>query len=353
MYQTYEVSEADAVLWNEIISECPHSNVYYTWQWRDVLSKSFKQLEPHYFLVNDDKKTSVAFPCFLFRPIGPFKMLHALPFNMFAGILMLEQNIEDIFGLATHIERKINLLAHRYGAFESLITLDPFQGLAAQKLLEAMGYERNLTQIGQVLELNAPYEEIWKRFRGNVRGQVKQAKKYGVEILEVDAPQGVKEYYQLYLKTIKRIKSAPKPISMFEEIHNSNLAKFLFAVHDNKYIAGILIISFNGAVLWWSAASDPEYWHLRPNNALVDYAIKWACEHNFRLFDLGGSPPENKGLIKFKEGWGAKLYHYHSYQKVYSPIRKKLWTFAEPTMRKAYKFSQNVKHQLKIESQDK
>ena len=86
----------------------------------------------------------------------------------------------------------------------------------------------------------------------------------------------------------------------------------------------------------------PEFWEYRPNNAIFHHIIRWACEQGYEWVDFGASPPENKGLISFKEEWNAKQHNFSVYAKVHIPFRKSIWTISEPILRKIYALMQRV-----------
>jgi lipid II:glycine glycyltransferase (peptidoglycan interpeptide bridge formation enzyme) len=48
-----------------------------------------------------------------------------------------------------------------------------------------------------------------------------------------------------------------------------------------------------------------EFLRLRPHNALVWHAIKWAINNNFKQFSFGFTYPQRESLLRFKEKWGG------------------------------------------------
>jgi len=46
--------------------------------------------------------------------------------------------------------------------------------------------------------------------------------------------------------------------------------------------------------------------HKTPNHLLTWHAIEQGCLNGYEFFDFGRTSPENKGLMRYKEMWGAK-----------------------------------------------
>ena len=70
-------------------------------------------------------------------------------------------------------------------------------------------------------------------------------------------------------------------------------------------IAGAVFLTSGRTVVYKYGASEPAFWHLRPNHLIFWDAIRWSCENGFAAFDFGRSDFENQGLRNFKSGWGA------------------------------------------------
>jgi CelD/BcsL family acetyltransferase involved in cellulose biosynthesis len=67
-----------------------------------------------------------------------------------------------------------------------------------------------------------------------------------------------------------------------------------------------VFLRWNGTVIYKHSASDPSAWGLRPNNAVLWHAIRWACENGYSTFDLGRTDASNRGLRTFKRGWAVE-----------------------------------------------
>ncbi len=73
----------------------------------------------------------------------------------------------------------------------------------------------------------------------------------------------------------------------------------------NVPIAAVVLLGFNGRLVYKYAASDPAALEDRPNDWLVYHSIQTACEEGYRVFDFGITDKHQDGLRRFKSKWGA------------------------------------------------
>jgi lipid II:glycine glycyltransferase (peptidoglycan interpeptide bridge formation enzyme) len=137
----------------------------------------------------------------------------------------------------------------------------------------------------------------------------------------------------------------PKPYQLLRYLQTSPIARLVVAELDagkdtcapgRQIIAGLLFLHFNSSVRLWCEASDPNFLGYRPNNAIIDHIVRWACERGYPRVDFGASPPGSKGLIAFKEEWKAQKAWFYTYTKLHSSWKKKLWVTSEPALRRIY-----------------
>ena len=83
---------------------------------------------------------------------------------------------------------------------------------------------------------------------------------------------------------------------------------------NNIVIAANVYFKFGNEVIYKYGASDKKFQHLRANNLVMWEAIKWSADQGFEKLCFGRTEPENKGLMQFKAGWGAKPYKIYYYK---------------------------------------
>lgn len=195
-----------------------------------------------------------------------------------------------------------------------------------------------------LIDLNRPFEEIWKDFDKYKRKSVNRAEKKGVTIEEMLDESLVPLFYDLLKETYIPRKQPLEDISHFKAVYDilvpKKMAKFFLAKYDGKYIAGRLALAYKGTVYDWYTGSSKETLSLYPNDLLVSHILKWGSENVYKVFDFGGggtSEQSSEGWVEFKKRFGAKQISYGRYTAIHQS--KKLW-FAE----KAYEVYRRVKY---------
>ncbi len=105
------------------------------------------------------------------------------------------------------------------------------------------------------------------------------------------------------------------------------------AYHEGEMLAGGIFIGDGASLRAWVLASKrldnvsgPERELVGQANRLIIWeAIKYAKEHGYQLFDLGGINPDSgdrseQGLAEFKEAFGGERVQTFYYTKSYSPL---------------------------------
>ena len=110
----------------------------------------------------------------------------------------------------------------------------------------------------------------------------------------------------------------------------------LFTAHlGEELLAGAFFLSDGNHIRWIAGASsrleDPASKGKKvltgaANRLLIWEAIRWAKNHNHRIFDLGGyyaggNPDDPRVKINaFKKSFGGSLVTYYNHSKIYSPL---------------------------------
>lgn len=180
---------------------------------------------------------------------------------------------------------------------------------------------------GPTYVLDLPDDPDLLRFGGSqhnsaIRRNVRKAARLGVTVREASSAGDVRRWYRLYLGTMRAHGIPPRPLRLFEVIWDMlvplGLARLLLAERQtggqSRLLAGSLFLAHNGTVIYAFNGRDPAELEYRPNDAVHWQAISDACRAGRRRYDLGEDSGGNKGLVRFKEKWGAvptDLYRYY------------------------------------------
>ncbi|MDE0554042.1 MAG: GNAT family N-acetyltransferase, partial [Candidatus Poribacteria bacterium] len=191
-----------------------------------------------------------------------------------------------------------------------------------------------------LLKTSEDVDTLWHAYNKRVRGAVRKAEKSGVAVTDTNSEAALCTFYEMYLRTVRRLGGTPKPRSLMQTLLQQKVAKLAIATYRGTIIAGLLYLRFNKTVTLWCEASVPAFLKYRPNNAIFHYIITQACQKKDEWVDFGASPPENKGLIAHKEQYRAVRTDFASYTKVISPLKRRLWTQSESALRQIYTWMQ-------------
>jgi hypothetical protein len=164
----------------------------------------------------------------------------------------------------------------------------------------------------QLLDLNQGYEELQRRFSKGHRAAIKQAGRKGVTTRVATSLDDYRRYYEVYQDSLRRWNddASPRyPWSVFEVClqlarKHPDAVRLWVADHDGDIVAGALIFSWNGHVMYWHAANLELAFELRAANLLLANAIEDSCERRCRWFDFGSSGG-HEGTEAFKRRFGA------------------------------------------------
>lgn len=176
-----------------------------------------------------------------------------------------------------------------------------------------------------VLDLPAHPDDLrfgCSRDRSKVQWCVRKATRLGVAVREASSVRDVRRWYRLYLETMRAHAVPPRPLRLFEVIWDmlvpAGLARLLLAErstgHQPRLLAGSILLAHNTTLIYAFNGRDPTQLRYHPNDAILWQAITGACQAGFRRCDFGETSLTNRGLVRFKEKWGAEpvnLYRYY------------------------------------------
>ncbi len=160
-------------------------------------------------------------------------------------------------------------------------------------------------------------DHVFRTFnKSQTQRHIHQAEKLGVTIRQGKSWEDVSLFYDLHIQTRRRQGVPVQPMRFFrilwERLISQGLGFVLLAYHERQLLAGAIFLHYNKTITYKFGASYAGYWKFRPNDLIFWYAIRWACENGYQVFDWGRTDLENDGLRNFKRGWGSeeRLLHY-------------------------------------------
>jgi hypothetical protein len=293
-----ELREADAARWTDFVTRHPNANLYHTLEWRDVIKEVFGH-QPVYLLAERDTGLCGILPMFLVKaPLLGSKLI-SLPYDIGSGgALAVDEDAERAMverAMAVAREMRINYLELRYGS--------------ERRALTTLGLEQSEPVLITEMELdNEP--SVWARVKENHRKEIRIAEKRGVVIREAESLADYQAFYEVYLKVFRGFGTPPYGSDYFptlwRRLKPSGAARLLLACISDRCVGGLLLFCWGKSMVNKFAACLPEAVPLRTYVALYWRAIQLGLGAGYRHLSWGSSSRDQKGLIEFKERWGAE-----------------------------------------------
>jgi len=271
--------------WEVLLSRVSFKTFFHTTEWESFLEKEFSWMKFDRYMWKGELLLSVA-RCKLF---GKEKIV-SHPLCEYGGPLPLADNInyanfENDF--TREFGRRARIHYHPRIKTESVGALSTFW---------IENYSKKTV------------EDLWKGLRKTVRQEIRAGEAQGIYVEGCKNEEEVKQFYSMYLGTVKRHKNIPLPFSAFEFFCKSSNADILLAKKDGKVLGGSAFLFYEPFVHYFLNASDYQFrkWN-------VGHMVLWSAMQKYKnstgydYFDLGGTR-KGSSLEVFKRGWGSKEY---------------------------------------------
>ncbi len=192
------------------------------------------------------------------------------------------------------------------------------------------------------LDLADGYDAVAGQYRERARRNLRKARLQ----TKIEAWNGTKEdfdsWYEVYLETAKRDGFSARPKSYMRRLlvfsgkmSGDVRCDLYLARHKGKIVGGCMIIESPDIAVYLFGASL-RFDDFSCSYALQDYAVRMACEHGCKVYDLHGIPGPGgrgahlRGLDLFKRSFGGHAYYRTpSTDYVYRHIMWRIFTSGE------------------------
>jgi hypothetical protein len=292
----------------------PMGSVYHHPGWLEALSIEYQQKSMYLACESDENKLLA---------VMPLKYTKGLPFNI--GGTMVGQRLSSLprtplaGPLSSDPQATVAImnaaLEHVRGQPGLQLQIKS-QGSDLEGLVEGIFGSpwRDSYVLTLPLSSEGPFRISDSQMRARVKWAVNKATKLGVQVRPAETRSELREWYSLYLETMRRNTLPPRPhrffLALWEILQPLGIMQLLLAKRPEatrtRIIAGSLFLRFGSTVSYAFNGSNRNDLSLRPNDAIQWQAINDACTDGYRFFDLGEVPEKHHDLAHFKSKWGAK-----------------------------------------------
>lgn len=204
------------------------------------------------------------------------------------------------------------------------VKIEPLSDQTAQIFAEN-GFKKSKKEIQPsktvVIDLTKSEDELLDAMHYKTRYNIRVAEKHGVEIGESGDTEA---FWDLMRKTTARDKFSSHPkdyyfklLNFFKSLNFETLergeilTKLFLAKHDEKPIAGVIILFWRDSAFYLHGVSDYDYRPMMAPHLLHWRIINYLKERGFKTYDFWGINVKKwPGVTRFKLGWDGRTVEY-------------------------------------------
>ncbi len=292
--------------WEKLLKDSPNATIYHTLEWMRVWIETFPSWRGAFILLKRDDNLLAGMPIIEKRRLG-LVTFYSMPYGTYGGLI---GEIEEREEFGSYLLKSIQ------GPFKRAY-IEDFNGLLSG-LLKGFSKIEVTTHITKLLP---DPDKLWRgRIHKKVREQVRESRRRGVEIKPLEREEEIPICYEMLIQTTERHKERRLkfPLRLYRNIfkimsEKGNL-RWTLALRGKDYLSYLISFLYKETIYFWGNASFNEALPYRPNNALFWEMIEWGCKNGYRYANLGASPPQALGLIRWKERLGGEKVVYNGYR---------------------------------------
>jgi serine/alanine adding enzyme len=304
------VHHLDEGLWRDFVDNNPWGNIFHTPEMFQVFSRTEGHQPQLWAATKDGRVLALLPPVWITLKDGLLR-----PFttrSVIYGSVLCTASAEGQEALA-------NLL-HAYKSevkggplFTELRNLSDLS--AVQPILQDNGFIHE-GHLNFLIDLQRPTEEIWSSLHGDVRTNVRKARRMGVVVEEVTSLDAVPVVYSVLAKVYEHIQIPLAPPSLFEAafdiLHPRGMIKLFMARVEDNCIGVAVRLLYKDTIYAWYAGAPRDYASYKANDLLNWHVLEWGAQHGFKCFDFGGAgkPDQDYGPRRFKAKFSGRLVNY-------------------------------------------
>lgn len=319
------VRQLDERLWREFVDQHPQGNVFHTPEMFQV----FARAEGHYPTLwaavgNDGHVLALMLPVQITLLNGLARRFTTRAV-VYGSVLCAPgaEGQDALVKLLYTYKREV-----KGGAlFTELRNLSDVSAIQPALQDNGFGHEGHLNFL---VDLERPTEEIWSSVDGNVRTNVRKARRQGVVVEEVTSGDKVPAAYAVLASVYERIQIPLAPLSLFEAafevLHPQGMIKLFKTCVEDACIGVAVRLLYKDVIYAWYAGTITEYAKYKANDLLNWHVLEWGAQNGFRCFDFGGAgkPDQDYGPRRFKAKFNGTLVNYGRNICVHHPLRLRL-----------------------------
>lgn len=285
--------------WSDFVQRHPDAGLFHSTGWLEALRRTYGYEPLVVTTSQEDESLSNGIVLCRVHSRVTGRRLVSLPFS---------DHCEPLVRDASELEVLIAFLKKQVadGCYQYL-EMRPLKGMSST-VSQRMRLERDEAFCVHQLNLSPSLEGLYHGFHKScVQRKLRRAERERLRYEEGRSEELLLKFYKLLLQTRRRHQLPPQSMTWFRNLAaclGSSL-RVRVASKDGNPIAAIITTHVHDTVVYKYGCSDAAHHNLGGMLLLIWRAIQDAKVEGARCFDFGRSDQVNKGLLAFKEHWGA------------------------------------------------
>jgi CelD/BcsL family acetyltransferase involved in cellulose biosynthesis len=281
--------------WSEFVGRHPNSSVFHTTAWLEALRRTHGY-NPVVFTTSraDGPLDNALVYCRVESWLTGHRLV-SLPFSDHCDPLVEDDEVLNVLLKAAVEDSDDKKL--QYVEIRPLV---PF-------LNPVLEFVQSYDYCFHRLDLRPDSSELFAKFhKSSIQRKIRRAEREGLAYSQ-GGDSFLDDFYGLFLLTRQAQGVPPQPKAWFRNLIDcfGEALKIRLATKAGRPIAAILTIQHKDTMVYKYGCSDARFNNLGGPSLLFWNAIQEAKQSKLRGFDFGRSDWHNRGLITFKDRWGA------------------------------------------------
>lgn len=280
----------------DLLGACDNATIYHTPEWRDAIVAAYGY-EPRYLGSFDGGNLCAVLPMMFVQSWLTGKRLVSLPFANTCGPAGRSEHFAGLLDKALDLRTELKAKALE---IRTQANINPLQ----DDRFSPVGYF-----ITSLVRLASDPKDVWENFKDrNVRTEVRQAAKKGIEVRDGNDLRDLKQFYALFAGLRLKHGVPPQPYRFFENLWTHLWPKYLHlhvATCKGEHVASLATLGFGSTLAAAYIGSNPAYRSYRVHQILFWTAMERGCLAGFKMFDFLRTPKASQELRYFKDRWNA------------------------------------------------
>jgi hypothetical protein len=301
-FRVLDREELDIPAWDNLVR---NGSFFQTQSWAEICVDGVATEARSLFLCGYDRnRLAAGMPAIITSKYG-MKSLYSMPDGTYGAPVFSTKNDPEFN--RTFLD---NLAKYLQAEKFSKVMIVDFEGRLSEwseHSLNRSGYFTHLVSLEKPEQFR-PHKKIEYDLRAgqNIKS----------EIIRIQSKSQVDEFYRLYRLTESR-HGRKKPRyskrffeSIFHHLSDSEMLYWTGMMAKGAMVGSQIHFIYGDMLFNWQTVSDYAARQYKPSQLLMNNAINHALKEGLKKVNLGASPPEAEGLIRYKERWHGRRVDY-------------------------------------------